>query len=264
MEFSNYPALLLKREGHVLYATMNRPDTLNAIDPQLDDDLIRLFVDVADDTQTRVVVLTGAGKAFSAGGDLDVIQTMIDTPSMMYDMIPRAKRLINNLLDCPKPVIAKVNGHAVGLGATMALFCDLVFASTSAKIADPHVSLGLVAGDGGALIWSHLIGHVRAKAYLFTGDPITAEEAASIGLINKAVPLEELDAVVDAFAQRLANQPARALQWTKLVANIHLKSQAASMLDAGIAYEALSNHSQDHQIATKAALNKIKPTYTGD
>lgn len=264
MDCSAYEALLLRREGHVLHAAMNRPDTLNAIDAQLDAELIRLFVEVADDSQTRVVVLTGAGKAFSAGGDIDAIQALIDEPWRMYDMIPRAKRLISNLLDCPKPVIAKVNGHAVGLGATLALFCDLVFATPQAKIADPHVTLGFVAGDGGAIIWQQLIGHVRAKEYLFTGDPITGEEAARIGLINRAVPLNELDAVVDAFAERLANQPARALQWTKLVANMPLKAQVAAMMDAGIAYETASNHTEDHRLAVQALIDKSKPEFTGN
>lgn len=264
MDCAAYGALLLRREGHVLHATMNRPESLNAIDAQLDAELIRLFVEVADDPQTRVVVLTGAGKAFSAGGDIDSIQALINEPWRMYDMIPRAKRLISNLLDCPKPVIAKVNGHAVGLGATLALFSDLVFANQAAKIADPHVTLGLVAGDGGAIIWQQLIGHVRAKEYLFTGDPISGEEAAHIGLINRAVPLDELDAVVEAFAQRLANQPARALQWTKLVANTTLKAQAVAMMDAGIAYEALSNQSEDHRLAVQAMVEKRKPNFTGN
>lgn len=264
MDCSTYEALLLRREGHVLYATMNRPETLNAIDAQLDVELIRLFVEVADDPLTRVVVLTGVGKAFSAGGDIDAIHTFIGEPWRMYDMIPRAKRLISNLLDCPKPIIAKVNGHAVGLGATLALFCDLVFAAPQAKIADPHVTLGFVAGDGGALIWQQLIGHQRAKEYLFTGDPITGEEAARIGLINRAVPIDELDAVVAVFAQRLANQPARALQWTKLVANIQLKAQAAAMMDAGIAYEVASNQTEDHRLAVQALMNKSKPSFTGN
>lgn len=264
MDDATYNALRLHRDGHVLHVTMDRPETMNAIDSELDTELIRLFTEAADDAQTRVVVLTGAGKAFSAGGDIDAIQTMIDEPWRMYDMIPKAKRLINNLLDCPKPVIAKLNGHAVGLGATLALFCDVIYANQSAKIADPHVTLGLVAGDGGAIIWQQLIGAARAKEYLFTGDPITGEEAARIGLINKALPLEELDAAVEALAQRLANQPARALQWTKLVANMPLKAQAAAMMDAGIAYEGLSNHSEDHLLAVEAMVNKRKPSFTGN
>src|SRR5690606_26283084 len=105
---------------------------------------------------------------------------------------------------CIKPVIAKINGHAMGLGATLALFCDVSFAAAEAKIADPHVALGFVAGDGGAVIWPQLIGYNRAKEYLFTGDPLTGEEAARIGLVNRALPAAELDAAVLAYANKVA------------------------------------------------------------
>jgi len=124
----------------------------------------------------------------SAGGDLDRIQSMIDDPSIFLDDMPEVKRIVFALLDCPKPIIAKLNGHAIGLGATIALFCDVVFASRDAKIGDPHVRVGFVAGDGGAVIWPHLIGHAPAKEYLMTGRPLMAEEAERFGLINRAVP----------------------------------------------------------------------------
>jgi enoyl-CoA hydratase len=237
MEFSDYEAIIFRRDGHVLHATFNRPDTLNAVDERLDEELSRLFDDVAADSQTNVLVLTG---------------------------VARAKHLIHSILDCPKPIIAKVNGPAMGLGATIALFCDLIIAANHAKIADPHVKVGYTAGDGGCVIWPQLIGYARAKEFLFFGDAITGEEAAKIGLINRAVPAEDLDRVVDEYAQRLAKGAARAIQWTKLSVNIGLKQLATSMLDASFAYEALSNMTKDHQEAVNAFREKRPPRFTGE
>ncbi len=264
MNFSNYEAIAFSRDGGVLHATFNRPETLNAIDETMDRDLARLFVDVADDPETRVVVLTGAGKAFSAGGNIELLQESIDHPEIFYNTMSRSKRVIYALLDCPKPVIAKVNGHAMGLGATLALFSDIIYAVPKAKIADPHVNVGFVAGDGGAVIWPQLIGYARAKEYLLTGDTITGADAARIGLINHAVEPEDIDAVVDEMAQRLAQGPARAIQWTKASVNIGLKQLAHSVLDASMAYEVISNHTQDHREAVAAFREKRKPQFCGD
>jgi enoyl-CoA hydratase len=144
------------------------------------------------------------------------------------------------------------------------LFCDLIVAANHAKFGDPHVKVGYVAGDGGAVIWPQLIGYARAKEYLLLGDTLTGEEAAKIGLITRAVPAEELDQVVDNYAQRLAGGAARAIQWTKLSINIGLKQLATSILDASIAYEALSNRTKDHQEAVNAFREKRAPRFTGE
>src|SRR5579859_5955716 len=231
MDFSRYSAITLRRDGKVLHATMNRPEALNAVDETMESELACLFGDAAQDAESNVLVLTGAGRAFSAGGDVEQMQRLIDNPRLFTDGISRAKHLIHSILDCPKPVIAKVNGPAMGLGATMALFCDVIFAANHAKIADPHVKVGFVAGDGGAVIWPQLIGYAKAKEYLLTGDLVTAEEAARLGLINRAVQADELDTVVDQMARRLANGAARAIQWTKASINIGLKQLAHSILD---------------------------------
>jgi enoyl-CoA hydratase len=230
----------------------------------MEDDFSRIFADVGTDTETRVMVLTGSGRAFSAGGDIEHMQTVIERPALFLDSMSRSKALIHSIIDCPKPIIAKVNGAAIGLGATIALFCDLIIAANHAKIADPHVKVGFAAGDGGAVIWPQLIGYARAKEYLMLGDPLTGEEAARIGLINKAVPAEQLDEVVDAYALRLAGGAARAIQWTKLSVNIGLKQLATSILDASIAYEALSNGTKDHQEAVNAFREKRAPRFTGE
>ena len=264
MDLSSYHAITFRRDGYVLHATFNRPDTMNAVDPEMEAELGRIFVEVAADPETRVLVLTGAGRAFSAGGDIEHMQAVIDKPALFLDAMSRSKALIHSILDCPKPIIAKVNGAAVGLGATIALFCDLIIAADHAKIGDPHVKVGFVAGDGGAVIWPQLIGYARAKEYLLFGDTLTGAEAAKIGLINRAVPAQELDSVVDAFAQRLAQGASKAIQWTKMSINIGLKQLASSVLDASIAYEALSNLTQDHQEAVNAFREKRAPNFTGD
>jgi len=264
MDYSRYHAIAFRRDGKVLHATFNRPDSQNAFDAGLDDELGTLFADVAADAAANVLVLSGAGKAFSAGGDFGRMQQAIDDPEVFMDSMRRGKSLLFSLLDCPKPVIAKVNGAAIGLGATIALFCDIIIAANHAKIADPHVKVGLTAGDGGAVIWPALLGHARAKQYLLTGDPLTGEAAARIGLINQAVPAEDLDRVVDELAQRIANGATKAIQSTKLSVNILLKQQLLAVLDASFAYEALSNLTQDHQEAVNAFREKRAPKFTGE
>ncbi|MDR2188078.1 MAG: enoyl-CoA hydratase/isomerase family protein [Azonexus sp.] len=264
IDFSSYSALAFRRDGHILHVTFNRPDTLNAFDETMESEFERFLIDIPGDQETRVIVLTGAGRAFSAGGDANQMQVAIDNPPFMYFSAVRAKRLVMLLLDIPQPIIAKVNGPAMGLGCTLALFSDLIYAANHAKIADPHVRVGYAAGDGGAVIWPQLIGYARAKEYLLTGDVLTGEEAAAIGLINHAVPAEQLDAVVDAMAQKLAQGARRAIQWTKATVNIGLKQLAASIMDAGMAYETLASRTEDHAEAVSAFRAKRSPHFTGN
>jgi enoyl-CoA hydratase len=263
MNFADYKTLLFARRGRVLEITMNRPDKLNAVDDVMHAELARVFVEASNDSDCDIVMLTGAGRAFSAGGDIDWMQRMIDDPASFEKTAREGKQIVFSLLDCEKPVIAKLNGHATGLGATIALFCDVIFASEKAKIGDPHVCVGFVAGDGGAVIWPQLIGYARAKEFLMTGDLMTAEEAAKIGLINHAVPAADLDARVAEFADRLAAGATKAIRWSKMSANIGLKQLAHSIMDASLAYEAMSNVSADHQEAVNAFREKRAPKFTG-
>ncbi|NCT99702.1 MAG: enoyl-CoA hydratase/isomerase family protein [Comamonadaceae bacterium] len=263
MDFSSYSSLRFARRGRVLEITMNRPDKLNAIDERMHAELARVFVEASGDPDSDVVVLGGAGRAFSAGGDIDWMQKMIDEPGAFETTAREGKQIVYSLLDCEKPLVAKLNGHATGLGATIALFCDVVFAAETARIGDPHVSVGFVAGDGGAVIWPQLIGYARAKEYLMTGDLMSAAEAARMGLINHAVPAAELDARVAQFADRLAGGAVKAIRWSKMAVNIGLKQLAHSIMDASLAYEALSNRSQDHQEAVNAFREKRAPVFTG-
>jgi enoyl-CoA hydratase len=258
-----YKKLLIERAERRLRITLNRPDALNAVDAEMHEELSRVFGDAAADPDSDLIILTGAGRAFSAGGDVAWLQAMIDDPGLFEVCAVEAKRIVFSLLDCEKPVIARVNGPAAGLGATLALFCDVIFAADTARIGDPHVAIGLVAGDGGAVIWPQLVGYARAKEYLMTGELIPAAKAAEIGLINHAVPADQLDAAVDAFAARLEAGATKAIRWTKAVCNIGLEQLAHSIMDASIAYEALSNATRDHQGGLAAFREKRRPVFDG-
>lgn len=255
----SYRTIRCERRGRILTLVMNRPEALNATDGIMHSELTQIFYDAANDPGSDVIVLTGEGRAFSAGGDIHWMQSVIDEG---FDRTAReAKRIIFSLLDCEKPVIARVNGHATGLGATLALFCDIVFAVETAKIGDPHVSVGFTAGDGGAVIWPQLIGYSRAKEYLMTGRLMTAVEAARIGLINHAVPAADLDARVYDLAEELLAGSQVAVRTTKMAVNIGLKQLAASIMDACLAFEGISNASPDHQEAVRAFAQKRKPNF---
>lgn len=261
--FENYETIAFERRGKVLTMTFNNPEKLNAFDEEAHQELSRVFVDVAEDLDSEVIVITGAGRAFTAGGNIEYMQKLRDEPALMHRTVREAKRIVFSLLDIEKPVITRVNGDAIGLGTTVALMSDIVIAAEDAKLADPHNNVGLIAGDGGAVIWPQLIGYARAKHYLFTGEAITASEAADIGLIHKAVPLDQLDAEVDAYADRLLKMPIQSIRWSKQVVNTGLKQLAHSMMDAGMAYEALAGQTDDHGEAIAAFRDKRRPSFTG-
>ena len=255
------PVVRLEHTGRLLTITLDDPQSLNAFGPSMHAGLIDALLFAATDPRSDVVVLTGAGRAFSAGGDIDRMAEVAQQPSLFDTAVVNAKRLLFALLDIEKPVIAKLNGHAVGLGATLALCCDVIFASELARIGDPHVAVGLVAGDGGAVIWPQLVGFARAKEYLLTGELIPAPRAAEIGLINHAVPAAQLDEAVQAFCERLLRGARQAIRWTKVTINLELKRIAHAVLDAGLGYEALTVRSADHREAVRAFQERRSPRF---
>lgn len=264
IDYSAYENILATRAGSVLTLTLNRPERFNAVDHDLHEELSRIFTDVAVDDETSVVILTGAGSAFCAGGDLKAFANHAKengSPGDYLDM-GSAKRIIFSLLDLEKPVIAKVNGHAIGLGATLALFADIIYMADDARIGDPHVSAGVVAGDGGAIIWPQLVGYARAKEFLLTGDQISAARAAQIGLVNYAVPAEDLDDAVNELAARLASGAQDAIRWSKVSVNVGLKQLAHSILDTSIAYETITMRGPAHAEAIDAFSSGRKPDFT--
>ena len=249
-------------DGNILTITLNRPP-MNPIHYELHNELARLWYQVQLDTECDVVILTGAGEVFSAGGDIPMMQRRIDDPELFNRKNLEMKQMIFGLLDLEKPIIARINGDCIGLGATLALMCDIMIAVDTARFGDPHVRMGYVAGDGGAVIWPQLIGYARAKEYLLTGDMLDAKEAERIGLINYAVPRDQLDTKVNAFADKLARGATKAIKWTKTSINMPLRQLAHSMMDASLAYEAITNMGADHQEAVTAFQEKRKPRFTG-
>jgi enoyl-CoA hydratase len=256
MDLPNLDTILLERSGRRLTITLNRPEMMNAFGAVMHKEIVTALRFAAEDETSDVVVITGAGRAFSAGGDIGRMQHFVDHPDDFAEEAEGAKRLVFALLEIEKPVIARINGPAVGLGATIALFCDVAFACETAKIGDPHVSIGLVAGDGGAVIWPQLVGFHRAKEFLLTGDLLTATEAAKIGLINHAVPEAELDTRVDAYCDKLLKGAQQAIRWTKVTMNIELKRIAHALMDPGLAYESLTIRSDEHRKRVDAFVRR--------
>ena len=263
MDFASYQCINFKRDGRILTVTLNRPEQSNAVNARLHHELSRVFTDVQRDADSDIVILTGNGTAFCAGGDIDWMQLSVDEPDEFEKTAREAKDIVYSQLDLEKPLICKLNGHATGLGASLALLCDIIIASDEAKIGDPHVSVGLVAGDGGALIWPQLVGYAKAKKYLLTGELMLAAEAERIGLITDVVPRAELDATVNAMAQRLVSGATKAIRWSKVTTNLPLRQLFHSYFDAGVAYECLSNRTEDHAEAVKAFRDRRKPVFTG-
>ena len=262
MDTTSYQDLLFSRDGRVLTITLNAPATLNAASHRLHDELARVFYEAADDPDSDVLVLTGAGRVFSAGGDVRWMQEMAaDAERFVADSRPM-RRIVHSLLDCPKPVIARVNGDAIGFGASIALLCDVVIAVDTVRFADPHVRLGLSAGDGGALIWPQLIGFAKAKHYLLTGEAVGAVEAERLGLITFAVPEAEFDAFVTKYAGKLAKGAQTAIRYTKITTNIALRALFNSVFEAGVAYEGLTQRTADFREGVASFLEKRPPDFT--
>ena len=262
--FEGYTRIIFDHAGRILTITLAGPTAVNAVDAAMHHDLSRVFLDAQDDPESDLVILTGAGRAFCAGGDTAWFQEQLKDPRSFRDIGPQAKRIVMSLLDLEKPIICRLNGAAAGLGATIALLCDVVVAAETAVIGDPHVKVGLVAGDGGAVIWPQLIGFARAKELLMTGDMLTAARAAELGLVNHVTSLDQLDAKVAEIAAKILANPRWAVRWTKTVANIPLRALAAQLSDAALAYEILSNQTEDRREAVTAFIEHRKPTLTGE
>jgi enoyl-CoA hydratase len=263
MMLEGYQHLAFRRSERVLTIVMSRPEVKNAANARMHNELSRVFADAARDPASDIVVLTGAGDAFSSGGDIRAMREKIADRTLWNDTVDEARALFYSILDLEKPLIARINGAATGLGATLAVYADISIAAKSAVIGDPHVKVGLVAGDGGALMWPMLIGFQRAKELLFLGDAIGAEQAARLGLITHAVDDGELDERVDALVERLLKLPPFALRGTKKAINHTLRQLALATFEYGIALETQSQLTRDHAEAVDAFIEKRKPRFTG-
>ena len=264
IEDQTYTRFSFEREARILTAFIDSAHPVNGVDAAMHDELAQVFTDLQRDTGSDIIILSAKGRAFCAGGDMDWFDEQIENPARFRDIAWDAKRIVMSLLEMEKPIICRLNGAAAGLGATIALLCDMIVADETAKIGDPHVKVGLVAGDGGALIWPQLIGYAKAKELLMTGDMLTAAEAKELGLINYAVPAGDLDAKVGELVAKLQANPRFAVRWTKTVTNIPLRALAAQLMDASIGYESVSNYMDDRKEAVAAFKEKRAPKLTGE
>jgi enoyl-CoA hydratase len=256
-------AIRLEREDDVLVATIDHPRSdVNAVDDLLHGELAELFAELKHEETARAILLMGATRAFSVGGDLQWLPELRSVERL--DRLRRhAKQMIWDLLDVEQPIVAAVNGPAVGLGASLALLCDVIVMADTAVIADPHVQVGLVAGDGGAAIWPLLLGPARAKQYLLTGDPVSATEADRIGLVNEVVPAADVGERGRWWARRLAAGPPLAVRGTKQAVNAQVKRALLDSFDLSTALELTTFLSDDHVEALAARAEQRAPAFRG-
>lgn len=245
------PELLVESRGSLRVLTLNRTDALNATNLALHDAITNVWAVVAADPGARAIVLTGAGRAFCAGGDLAHIQAMQRDRGLRRHDMEQAAVLVRAMTGCPLPIVAAVNGPAVGLGATIAMLCDIVLMADGAYLSDPHVSIGLTAGDGGAALWPLFMSLHRAKEFLLTGDRIDAAAALELGLANRVVAGGAVLDEAVAFAERLAAQPREAVASTKRALNLHLTDAIGTILDAALEAEFATFDDAEHQQAVQ-------------
>jgi enoyl-CoA hydratase len=261
MDHAAYRFIRFCAEGGVLTVTLNRPEAMNAINAGLHTELSKVFGDIAADPSVHAVVLTGAGKGFCGGGDLswfrDITRPEVDT------LFEEARKIVVDLLEVRQPIVAAVNGHAAGLGATLALLCDVVYMADTARLSDPHVRVGVAAGDGGAAIWPLLVGPARAKEYLMTGDSLAAAEAQRIGLVNHVVAAQDVLARATEMARRFADGPRRAVQATKASVNKLVRDAVNLVLDTSLALEKANFFDEDHKEAIAAFAERRPPRFVG-
>lgn len=262
MDYSSYKNMDFERkENGVLYVKFNKPEKLNALNGDAQEELSRVFADIALDEETKIVVITGEGRAFSAGGDISGMSEGRQAKRTPYNTLKEGINLVRSLTELPQPIIARVNGHAIGLGATIALYCDIIIVSNEAKIADPHIKVGLVAGDGGTGVWSMAMGPTKAKQYLLTGDPISSQDAEKFGLITEAVSPEDLDNRVNYYIEKLTSLSPLAVQLTKRAVNLQVKRVVDEIVEPSFAFEMMSIVSDEHKEAVSAFKEKRKPNF---
>lgn len=261
MDYSSYQRLDIKRvDPGILVITMNRPEKYNATDATMHAELARVWKDVGGDEETRVAVITGAGRAFSAGGDLELLESMAGDYEVLRGMLGEAADVVLNMLDCSKPIVSAINGVAVGAGLAAALMADISVCAEDARLGDGHLRVGIAAGDHAAIIWPLLVGMAKARYYLLTAEMMTGVEAERIGLVSLCVPTSEvLPRAVD-IATRLANGPQDAIRWTRRAMNQWIR-QAGPIFEQSAALEMLTFMSPDAAEGIAALREKRPPRF---
>ncbi len=259
--YDSYQHLLFERREHgILWITINRPERFNATNSRLHWELSKVWLDVGEDPDTRVAVFTGSGKAFSAGGDFELIAEQTGNFNRIQEVSKEAADIVYNIADCAKPVISAINGVAVGAGLVVGLMADISIMAQEARITDGHTRLGVAAGDHAVILWPLLCGLAKARYYLLTCDFVDGAEAERIGLVSRAVPLAQLESVTMECATKLATGPQSAIRWTKRTLNLWLK-QAAPQFEASLAYEMLGFFSDDVREGSAAIQERRDPQF---
>lgn len=243
-------------EDELRIITLNRPADMNASTTEMLFAYPKLCHALATDPDARVAIMTGAGRAFSAGGDFNHFVRTLDDPSFARTVQENARRTIHGFIDLPIPVIAAVNGPAVGWGATLATLCDIVLMSEKAFMAEPHINIGLVVGDGISVSWPLYTSLLRAKELIFTGDRISAQQAVDYGLANRVVPADRVMEEARTLATKLLAQPREALRETKKIMNRYLHVTAAQHLDVTLGRQLAATLSEEHHRLARAFLDR--------
>jgi enoyl-CoA hydratase/carnithine racemase len=227
----------VEAHGPIRVVRFDRPEQLNATNHALHRGIADLFPQLDADADARVAVITGNGRAFSAGGDFDYLQELADDAGLRHQSLADGRRIVTGMVACRLPVVAAVNGPAVGLGCSIVALSDIVYMAESAHLADPHVLIGLVAADGGPVTWPLLTSLQLAKEYALTGDRIPARRAAEIGLVNHVCADDEVLDQAMACAERIARLPQQAAEDTKRILNLHLERAVLATLDFALTAE---------------------------
>lgn len=265
IDIGSYHGLKLRMEDRVLHVVISNPGKKNALTPAMQVELRRIWDEVDHDDDVYAVVLEGEGDSFCAGIDLGHVSQLTD-PNVRRERrftVKGGRDMFWKMLDCEKPIISKVRGPAYGLGVNICLSADIVIAAEGARFCDSHVKHGIAPGDGGAVLWPLLIGFHRAKEYVMLGEPIGAEKAAEIGLINHCLPDEQLDAFVDEMANKLAYGSPLAITFAKLSVNLMLKQIMAGAFEASLAYDHLTLRTNDAHEGATAFAERRSPDFTG-
>jgi enoyl-CoA hydratase len=261
--YAAYPSLELERPAEgVLRVVMSAPDRLNAAGHQMHRDLAGVWTEIDRDPAVRAVVVRGAGDAFSAGGDMDLVADMAEDFQVRVRVLREARDLVYNLLNCSKPVVSAMAGPAVGAGLVIGLLADISIAARSARIIDGHTRLGLAAGDHAAIVWPLLCGMAKSKYHLLLNEPLSGEEAERIGLVSRCVDDNRLHEVALDVAVRLAAGSQSAIRWTKYALNNWLRL-AGPTFDTSLALEFLGFGGPDVREGVAAFRDKRPPSFTG-
>jgi enoyl-CoA hydratase/carnithine racemase len=261
MDLASYQHLSFERRSNgVLYMIMNRPEVLNAAHEEMHGELARVWADISRDDETRVAVVTGAGRAFSAGGDLAMVERQMGDYARTTHMLAEMSDLVYNMVNCEKPIVSAINGVAVGAGLVVALMADISICAAEARLGDGHVRLGVAAGDHAAIIWPLLCGLAKAKYYLLTGEMVTGAEAERIGLVSKALPEEDVLAEAFRVADNLAAGPQLAIRLTKRALNGWIRN-AGPIFDQSAAYEMLTFMGDDVREGLASLREKRAPQF---